>query len=514
MSGPGALACGVWAAGVLMVWAAVACPVAGAQRAGAGGGAGGGASPGYAYAHPAPAGLRDELVRASAALADPSLPPTRWARGVAALVRRAGAAPFPEAAQALDSAVAALARPGARRRLASLDAGTRRALGGALAALDARDPVGARGYVRSLVSGRIADVERRVLGADAADVALAGLLGDVGRPGAGVPSSAEAWSLTMMARWHAALPPPAPRGDVDRPAIERSVRRARGLGRRLDELWTHADGPRLHDLILGAVFEDASGVLGLVFADALVLAQADRERRWLLREARWRVGEAGAAGVGAAAGGSVGHAQVGPREDGLEVQARVSDVLRGPFQAIDGCHDADDARARLAEDGGGLQGLPAGGGDVLEQDDVVARFERALQALGRPVALGGRADVQARQADGQRAGGDQRDAPQLGTGQALGGGRCGLAAGLIGGPVGGVVEEAQGALAHEVGDRSEKLGPGAELVLVQVIGARAARAEGERAAKQAGGGDAFGQCGVIKPGVLTGGVGGRLHARR
>ena len=84
----------------------------------------------------------------------------------------------------------------------------------------------------------------------------------------------------------------------------------------------------------------------------------------------------------------------------------------------------DHADRRAALETGLPQGLdastarPAGGDDVLDEADALARLEDALEPVGRAVLLRLLADDQERQARRERRRGGERDCAELGAGEA------------------------------------------------------------------------------------------------
>ena len=92
-----------------------------------------------------------------------------------------------------------------------------------------------------------------------------------------------------MLRLHMFLPPTEAWNGAQTEDLERKIQRSRNFVRRIDDLWTHQDGPRVHDFILDLALRDGTGIVRLVHADTTLLAQHDRMRRWRLREALWRL---------------------------------------------------------------------------------------------------------------------------------------------------------------------------------------------------------------------------------
>jgi|GEM_PF-6979076 len=213
----------------------------------------------------------------------------------------------PSRAVALDAVLDELVRPRARGLIKGLSIDRRRSLGAALSGLDPNDPVGMRRYVRQLAQRRLDLLTKDVLNGDDPNTALDGLLSAHGWRAAGgdgplgrqraqdrgdfrAVGRHEVNRLEGMTRRHMLLPPTEALAGVPDEELERRWQRARNLSGHLDRLWVHQDGPRIHDFLLDLMLRDATGVVRLVHADTQLLAQADRERRWRLREAVWRLG--------------------------------------------------------------------------------------------------------------------------------------------------------------------------------------------------------------------------------
>ncbi|MEO1008725.1 MAG: hypothetical protein AAFX79_09165 [Planctomycetota bacterium] len=246
----------------------------------------------YAYGAPPTAAAQADALAQAAEAARRRGDAAAWIGAVVAMLEgthAAGADRF-AAARTLDAALVELRHADARALLAASSEDAMRSLRELLAALDPADPVGIRGVARARAQRRIAALEGEILAEPGGTAALAALLERRGRPWAASIDPEGVWSLVGPTRSHAALPPAAHRAPPAAALLREQLRRARGFASRIDALWDHADGPRLHDFVLGAILRDETGVLGLVHADTIELAQLDRARRWWLREAIARLG--------------------------------------------------------------------------------------------------------------------------------------------------------------------------------------------------------------------------------
>jgi hypothetical protein len=164
-----------------------------------------------------------------------------------------------------------------------------------------------RPYTRQLAQRRLDVVTQGVLTAEDPNAALDALLAAHGwrAPGGDGPRGRQraqdradyrvvdrhdVFRHEGMARRHMLLPPTEALQGVPPEELDRKWQRARNLSGHIDRLWTHQDGPRVHDFLLDLALRDATGVVRLVHADTQLLAHADRMRRWRLREALWRLG--------------------------------------------------------------------------------------------------------------------------------------------------------------------------------------------------------------------------------
>lgn len=251
---------------------------------------------------------RVELERQSARVAGDDGDAERWAVTLALLLEISrGASDPPSRAVALDVVLDELVRARARDLIDGLSPGRRRSLQTALAGFKADDPVGLRRYTRQQAQRRLDVISRDVLAADDPNAVLDGLLADHGWRAAGgdgplgrqrardradfrVIDRHDVFSLVGMTRRHMLLPPTEGWGGLPLEELDRKWQRARNLAGHMDRLWVHQDGPRVHDFLLDLALRDATGIVRLVHADTPLLAQADRLRRWRLREAVWRLG--------------------------------------------------------------------------------------------------------------------------------------------------------------------------------------------------------------------------------
>ncbi len=206
----------------------------------------------------------------------------------------------------LDAVLEELVHARAWKLIQGLSRDRRRSLHAALAAIDADDPVGMRRYTRQLAQRRLDVIAKGVLAADDPNNALDRFLaahgwnapggkGPLGRQRAKdradfrVIGRHEVFKYEGMERRHMLLPPTEVLAGVPVEDLEYRWQRARNFSGHMDRLWTHQDGPRVHDFLLDVALRDATGIVRLVHADTQLLAHADRMRRWRLREALWRL---------------------------------------------------------------------------------------------------------------------------------------------------------------------------------------------------------------------------------
>lgn len=265
--------------------------------------------PGFAYVLEAEPGFieaveTERLTAEGAAFAQRA---EAWALTVSLLLEMAhGAAAPADKALALDAALEELTSWSGRSMLERAPATRIRALRASLARFDARDPAGFREHASGLVRSRIDVLERVVLDSPRPESGLDSLLSQHGWVAAGgtgplgrqraedrsdfrVIGRHDVHELDGMVRRHAMLPPTEARQGVPLDELGRKVQRSRNFARRIESLWDHKDGPRLHDFIVDLALRDATGIVRLVHADSVLLAQHDRLRRWRLREAIWRL---------------------------------------------------------------------------------------------------------------------------------------------------------------------------------------------------------------------------------
>lgn len=251
---------------------------------------------------------RVEMERRAARLAADDGDAERWAVTLALLLEVSKSASDPPSrAVALDAVLDELVRARARGLIEGLSPERRRSLHAALSGLDGDDPVSMRRYVRQLAQRRLDVVTRDVLEADDPNAGLDALLAAHGWQAAGgagpqgrqrardradyrAVDRHDVFRLEAMTRRHMLLPPTEALAGVPLEELDRKWQRARNLAGHLDRLWVHQDGPRIHDFLLDLMLRDGTGIVRLVHADTQLLAQADRERRWRLREAVWRLG--------------------------------------------------------------------------------------------------------------------------------------------------------------------------------------------------------------------------------
>ncbi|MFI4917091.1 MAG: hypothetical protein ACIAS6_11370 [Phycisphaerales bacterium JB060] len=263
----------------------------------------------FRYAHGIESNLRErvEMERQAVAAAGRAGEAERWAVTVLLMLEMARGVDDPVAkAYTLDAALAELTRAGSRDLIAGVPEGRRRSLLESLESFDADDPIGMRRCARELAQGRLDVLADEVLGAEDPNAALDGLLASHGWLAAGQVGPAgrqrardradyraatrhEVYRFDGMARWHMLLPPTEGLAGVPVEELDRKWQRARNLMVHLDRRWVHQDGPRIHDFLLDLMLRDNTGIVRLVHADTQRLAHADRERRWRLREAIWRL---------------------------------------------------------------------------------------------------------------------------------------------------------------------------------------------------------------------------------
>lgn len=264
------------------------------------------------FAYVRPLGIdfveRVEMERSVARVAGDEGDAERWAVTLALLLEISrGAGEPPSRAVVLDAVLEELVRARARGLIEGVPPDRKRSLHAALAGFDADDPVGMRRYTRQLAQRRLDVITTEVLGADDPNAALDGLLaahgwratghdGPLGRQRVRDRADYRAIDrhdvagLQGMARRHMLLPPTEGLAGVPHEELDRKWQRTRNLSGHIDRRWTHQDGPRIHDFVLDLALKDNTGIVRLVHADTQLLAQADRLRRWRLREAVWRLG--------------------------------------------------------------------------------------------------------------------------------------------------------------------------------------------------------------------------------
>lgn len=267
--------------------------------------------PVFRYAHAPETGFLSmvELERRSAAEAAGAREAERWALTLALLLEFAfDAEDGAQKAFALDAALEGLVSADSGGLIRSLSAERRAALFASLARFDVDNPAGMRDVAWRLAQRRISVIDREVVRGDRPNPALDALLaehgwtarGDAGpqgrqrakdRPEYRTIDRHDVAAIDGMTRRHLLLPPTEALEDVPTAELERKLQRCRNFARRIEDLWTHQDGPRLHDFIVDAAMRDSTGVIRLVHAETPLLAQHDRMRRWRLREAMWRLGD-------------------------------------------------------------------------------------------------------------------------------------------------------------------------------------------------------------------------------
>jgi hypothetical protein len=233
----------------------------------------------------------------------------RWGVTLALLLELAVNAGDPiDRAAVLDAALDELTAPPARALIGQLSPQRRQSLHAALARFDRDDPAGIGPFTRQLAAQRLDTITTDVLEANDPNAALDALLAQHGWHAAGqhgprgrqrardradyrAVDRHEVFRIEGMARRHMLLPPTEALAAVPREELDRKWQRARNLSAHIDRLWTHQDGPRVHDFILDLALKDNTGIVRLVHADTQGLAQEDRMRRWRLREALWRLGD-------------------------------------------------------------------------------------------------------------------------------------------------------------------------------------------------------------------------------
>lgn len=264
----------------------------------------------FRYAHGIEADLRErvEVERQAVAAAGRAGEAEQWAVTVLLMLEIARGVEDPVAkAYTLDAALGELTRAGSRGLIAAVSDSRRHSLLESLESFDADDPVGMRRYTRQLAQGRLDVLADGVLGAEDPNAQLdrllashgwlaAGRVGPAGRQRARdradyrAATRHEVYRFEGMVRWHMLLPPTEGLAGVPIEELDRKWQRARNLMVHLDRRWVHQDGPRIHDFLLDLMLRDNTGIVRLVHADTQRLAHADRERRWRLREAIWRLG--------------------------------------------------------------------------------------------------------------------------------------------------------------------------------------------------------------------------------
>lgn len=249
-----------------------------------------------------------DLERAAADVAGRAGDAERWALTLSLLLEMAYASDDPvERALALDAVLQELTHNRARSLIQAATNDRVAALRGSLKRFAKDDPAGLRGEARRLASARLGVLEREVMPHESRFEPLDRVLqgsgwkadgqtGPLGRQRALDRTDFRAIDrhgvavVEGMRRRHLFLPPTEAWNGAEPEDIERKMQRSRNFVRRIDELWSHQDGPRVHDFILDLALQDGTGIMRLVHADTTLLAQHDRMRRWRLREALWRLG--------------------------------------------------------------------------------------------------------------------------------------------------------------------------------------------------------------------------------
>ncbi|OAB56709.1 hypothetical protein AY599_28010 [Leptolyngbya valderiana BDU 20041] len=263
----------------------------------------------FAYVHPPATTVveRVAIERRAAETAAEAQRAEEWAVTVLLLIELArGSEDVISRGVALDAALVELTRADSRELIARLEGARLQSLRSVLEEVDPQDPIGMRAYARGLAQRRLDVLREQVLESRDPFAALDTLLADHGWPARGesgpldrqrvrdradyrAANRHEVFEFEGMARWHMLLPPTEALQGVPVEELDRKWQRARNLMVHLDRTWTHQDGPRIHDFLLDLMLRDNTGVVRLVHGDTQRLAQIDRERRWRLREAIWRL---------------------------------------------------------------------------------------------------------------------------------------------------------------------------------------------------------------------------------
>src|SRR5262245_44661097 len=161
-------------------------------------------------------------------------------------------------------------------------------------------------------------------------------------------------------------------------------------------------------------------------------------------------------------GGFLGLEQVSCPEKRPQTDGMARESVGSAFLPIDHTDCGTDYQSGLPDGCDRLEERPTGGDDVLDEADALARFERAFDAVRRPVVLGRVPDHEERQPRDERRGCGQDDAPEHGRGEPH---RLRLVLADDGGDL--------------LAERREEVGPGLEAVLVEVVARPLAGAEEE-----------------------------------
>jgi len=264
---------------------------------------------GFRYVHNADDGFAGmvEIERLGALAAAREQHAERWAVTIALLLELSrGAEGGPTRAYGLDAALELLTSAHAWGLIEQLTPQRRALLLASLRRFELDDPAGMRPFVVEIARRRIATIEAGFSRNDEVEDFLDALLAASGwtrgdeqgprgrqrasdRPEFRAINRHALAALDGMIRRHLLLPPTEASANISLTDLEAKLQRTRNFTQRVEDLWTHLDGPRVHDFILDAGMRDATGIIRLVHADTQLLAQHDRLRRWRLREAMWRL---------------------------------------------------------------------------------------------------------------------------------------------------------------------------------------------------------------------------------
>ncbi len=164
----------------------------------------------------------------------------------------------------------------------------------------------------------------------------------------------------------------------------------------------------------------------------------------------------------------------------LERDALRFDFFAGAFFAVYYGDDFGDGGTGFGDHFCGFECLASGGGDVFDHQDAVALGEFAFELFGGAVAFFLVADEDEGGAAGHGGGADEGDAAEFGAGEA--------------------VDVGVGVFGQAVAEFAEDVRLCLEEVLVEVVLALAAAAEGEVAVEQGGVADAVDECLVVHGG--------------